>query len=101
MLWQQLIACVFVVVLGLCAGLISFYVSRGRVWWWGFIAYVAGVLFGAFTVVIVDALVPSGESYLDFLILAVWGGVLLVLVTSAIGTVAGLLLPSKRANYTR
>ncbi len=96
MSWQDQMAYVIPVGMGLCAGMISFYVGRGRDWRWGFIAYVAGVLFGACIVAIAAALVPEREAYVQLGVLTIFGGGLLVLVTPAIGAIAGLLLPSKR-----
>ena len=96
MSWQDLMAYVIPVGMGLCAGVISFYVSRGRNWRWGFIAYVSGVLAGACTVAIAAALVPDREDYVQLGILTIFGGGLLVLVAPAIGAIVGLLLPPKR-----
>jgi hypothetical protein len=96
MSWQDQIAYVIPVAMGLCAGMISFYVSRGRAWRWGFIGYLAGVLAGAFAIAIAAILIPEREAYIQLGVLTIFGGGLLVLVTPAIGAIAGLLLPSKR-----
>jgi hypothetical protein len=66
MAWQDQMACVIPVGIALCAGMISFYVSRGRDWRWGFISYAAGVLVGAFTVAIATAIIPDCEGNLIY-----------------------------------
>jgi uncharacterized membrane protein YfcA len=96
MSWPDLMAFVVPVVMGLCAGVTSFYVGRNRNWRWGLIAYGAGVLVGAVFAAITAIFLPERAAYVQFGIMTIFGGGMLVLVTSPIGAVAGLLIPSRR-----